>query len=549
MAQLAENVIVADKFRLNRLLGRGGMGSVWHATHLGLDTPCAVKFIEGEAATSPEAHQRFEREAKAAAQLRSPNVVQIFDHGLWEGRPYIAMELLDGEDLKRRFMRVGKMHPTELGAIITQVCRALTKAHALGIVHRDLKPDNIFLVRDDDREIAKVLDFGIAKRNDDLASGGGSNTRTGAMLGTPYYMSPEQAQGIKSVDHRSDLWSLAVIAFQALTGQLPFQSEALGDLLVKIIVHPIPVPSSVSEVPPEFDKWWAKATQRDPAQRFQSAKDFEQSLNLAIGASQLTDVMDGRALRAHLAGMHPGNTAMAQQSAPFGATPQPNRAPGSHPGGAGPQMQPQFSSTPQSAMAHSLAADTGSGQHHYPPGHGGTLPFQQGVHGQSSGTNVAMANSSGGFPAGGSTGAPFTTTSGTSHRAGISAGFIAACVGAAIFAVLLVVAIWHFSSAQPVAATPTASVTAVKSADVPPPTQTATATAPATVATNVTPPATSASSATSAVAATSTPTTSTHSSGSSGSTHSTHGSTHAATSATAGSTSSKGEHNVDTMGF
>ncbi|HEX7663978.1 MAG TPA: serine/threonine-protein kinase, partial [Polyangiaceae bacterium] len=164
------------------------MGSVWHATHLGLDVPCAVKFIEGEAASLPEAHARFEREAKAAAQLRSPHVVQILDHGVWEGRPYIAMELLDGEDLKSRIQKAGRLNPNEIGTIITQVCRALTKAHGLGIVHRDLKPDNIFLVRDDDREIAKVLDFGIAKRNDSLENGGGSNTRTGAMLGTPYYM-------------------------------------------------------------------------------------------------------------------------------------------------------------------------------------------------------------------------------------------------------------------------------------------------------------------------------------------------------------------------
>ncbi|MGH7329700.1 MAG: hypothetical protein ACREJX_15240, partial [Polyangiaceae bacterium] len=110
---------------------------------------------------------------------------------------------------------------------------------------------------------------------------------------------------------------------------------------------PIPVPSQVGEVPPEFDKWWAKATQRDPNLRFQSAKEFEQSLNLAIGSSQLTDVMDARALRAHLAGMHPGNTAMAQNAQPFGSTPQPNHALGS-----GPQVSPQFSSTPQSAMAH-----------------------------------------------------------------------------------------------------------------------------------------------------------------------------------------------------
>src|SRR5262249_32601607 len=154
---------------------------------------------------------------------------------------YIAMELLDGEDLGKRLQRIGRLPPHELLRIVTQVCRALTKAHGMHIVHRDLKPDNIFLVRDDDREIAKVLDFGIAK-----AAGGaidGSATKTGAMLGTPYYMSPEQAQGTKAVDHRSDLWSLAVIVFQALTGRLPFESEALGDLLVKIIVTPVPMPS------------------------------------------------------------------------------------------------------------------------------------------------------------------------------------------------------------------------------------------------------------------------------------------------------------------
>src|SRR6185437_13006905 len=248
--QPAANVIVAERFRLTRQLGQGGMGSVWLATHLALDIPCAVKFIEGEIASLPEAQARFEREAKAAAQLRSPNVVQILDHGVWQGTPYIAMELLDGEDLGKRLGRIGRMAPNDCLRVIGQVCRALTKAHAAGIVHRDLKPDNIFLVPDDDREIAKVLDFGIAKAKGQGIDG--SNTKTGAMLGTPYYMSPEQAQGIKAVDHRSDLWSLAVIVFQALTGKLPFESEALGDLLVKIIVHPIPVPSQVGPVPPGF---------------------------------------------------------------------------------------------------------------------------------------------------------------------------------------------------------------------------------------------------------------------------------------------------------
>jgi serine/threonine-protein kinase len=285
------NVVVAGRFRLNRQLGRGGMGSVWHATHLGLDVPCAVKFIEGEIAALPEAQARFEREAKAAAQLRSPHVVQILDHGVWEGLPYIAMELLEGEDLGKRLTRIGRMGPFEVVRIINQVARALTRAHAAGVVHRDLKPDNIFLVRDEDREIAKVLDFGIAKASGNTIQG--STTKTGAMLGTPYYMSPEQAQGTKAVDHRSDLWSLGVIVFQALTGKLPFESEALGDLLIKIIVSPIPNPSDfVNDLAPAFDRWWQKASHRDPALRWQSSKELAEGLGLVFGLTPGASVVE-----------------------------------------------------------------------------------------------------------------------------------------------------------------------------------------------------------------------------------------------------------------
>jgi serine/threonine-protein kinase len=336
--ELAEGSIVASRFRLNRLLGRGGMGSVWHATHLGLDIPCAVKFIEGEFASLPEAQARFEREAKAAAQLRSPHVVQILDHGISEGVPYIAMELLDGEDLGKRLTRVGRLAPAETGAVVLQVCRALTKAHSLGIVHRDLKPDNIFLVRDDDREIAKVLDFGIAKSS---TSGiDGSNTKTGAMLGTPYYMSPEQAQGTKSVDYRSDLWSLAVIVFQCITGRLPFESEALGDLLVRIIVAEMPVPSHFGAVPAAFDAWWTRAASRDPNQRFQSAKEFGDSLASVLGQSGATDMMSAGSVQAAIGAA---------------ITPRPD---GSRP----------FMHTPPSAMAQSVAAEAGGGAGQ---GHGG----------------------------------------------------------------------------------------------------------------------------------------------------------------------------------
>jgi serine/threonine-protein kinase len=253
------------------------------AQHVSLDTPCAVKFIHEESTTSTELRNRFEREAKAAAQLRSTHVVQILDHGVWEGRPYIAMELLEGEDLAKRLRRTRPLPAVVVAAIASQVGRALTKAHAAGLVHRDLKPANIFLVRDDDREIAKVLDFGVAKTTavaTKMASDG--DTKTGAMLGTPFYMSPEQARGNKDIDHRADLWALSVVVYQCVTGKLPFRSDALGDLLVKIITEPPPVPSSVATVPPGFDAWWKRASDHDITKRFQTAKEMTDALALAL---------------------------------------------------------------------------------------------------------------------------------------------------------------------------------------------------------------------------------------------------------------------------
>jgi serine/threonine-protein kinase len=284
---LAEGTVVAERFRLVRELGQGGMGSVWQAHHMGLDIPCAVKFIHAEVAQLPEIRQRFEREAKAAAQLRSPNVVQILDYGVSDSIPYIAMEFLEGEDLAARLKRCDRLPAHETASIVSQVARALVKAHAAGLVHRDLKPENVYLVHDDDREIAKVLDFGIAKSNTSLLGGSDHSTKTGSLLGTPHYMSPEQAQGTKAVDFRSDLWSLAVLAYRCVTGKLPFDSEALGDLLVQIIVNPVPVPSQVAPgVPRTFDAWWVRAAARDPAQRFQSAKELADALSVALGISQ-----------------------------------------------------------------------------------------------------------------------------------------------------------------------------------------------------------------------------------------------------------------------
>ncbi|XYH92716.1 serine/threonine-protein kinase [Sorangium sp. So ce1128] len=277
--------VVAERFRLVRELGRGAMGSVWLARHEALGVACAVKFIAERFADVREARLRFEREARAAAQIRSPHVVQIMDHGVWRGAPYIAMEYLEGETLGARIEREGRLPHRVTARFLAQVARGLSKAHALGIVHRDLKPDNLFLVRDDEEPTVKILDFGIAKSPPTVGESM-AGTRLGTVLGTPYFMSPEQADGTKPVDHRSDLWSLAVIAYRCVVGKMPFESQALGDLFMKIMQMPVPVPSREAPgVPAAFDVWWARATERDPARRFQSAREQSDALARALGVS------------------------------------------------------------------------------------------------------------------------------------------------------------------------------------------------------------------------------------------------------------------------
>lgn len=281
--------LVAGKYRLTRLLGRGGMGSVWEGVHNTLGTRVACKFIDAEYADSEEARSRFENEARAAASLRSKHVVEVYDHGVTiDGRPYIVMEFLRGEPLDTRLERSGRLSLAETAGVIAHVARALAKAHGAGIVHRDLKPENIFLVWDeeDSADIAKVVDFGIAKFTD-KSVGISSSTRTGSVLGTPYYMSPEQARGLRSVDYRSDLWSLGVIVFRCVTGRLPFEGEALGDLLVKLCTAPIPIPSQVLPgLPPSFDVWMARALSREPEGRFPDARTMAHELTQVAGGAR-----------------------------------------------------------------------------------------------------------------------------------------------------------------------------------------------------------------------------------------------------------------------
>ena len=289
---LAPGTLLTPNLRLLRVLGTGGMGSVWLASHLTLHTEVVVKLMRPELAREPETLARFSREAAAAANVKSPHVVQIFDHGVTaDGAPYIVMEHLEGEDLHQYLERQGALAPAQVGEIITQVAKALTRAHERGIVHRDIKPHNLFLCRVGDGETyIKVLDFGIAKATAEL-KGGLDTTSTGAIMGTPYYMSPEQALGQKSLDHRTDLWAVGVVAYELLTGRKAFDGESVGALAVAICSGILPVPSSVNPaLGASVDAWFAKACARRPDARFASAKEQAEAFHAAISGAPVSRI-------------------------------------------------------------------------------------------------------------------------------------------------------------------------------------------------------------------------------------------------------------------
>ncbi|MEM9694666.1 MAG: protein kinase, partial [Myxococcota bacterium] len=262
--------VVADRYRLDRQLAKGGMGTVWVARHIELDVDVAIKFIADDLVENEVGRRRFKREARAAARLKSPHVTHIHDYGLCEGTPYIAMELLAGEALDERLDAVGHLHLDEAQAICRQLASGLRIAHEAGIVHRDLKPSNIFLAQMGDRPLVKILDFGIAKETKSTLVVG-SETASGALIGSPRYMSPEQALG-ESVTHRSDLWSFGVVVFEMLAGVCPFTDEHLGQLINSITRSPHPSPRQfVEELPASVDTFFARALAKDPADRFDSA--------------------------------------------------------------------------------------------------------------------------------------------------------------------------------------------------------------------------------------------------------------------------------------
>ena len=207
------------------------MGSIWVADHLSLETEVAVKFVSTDLSQNEDAKERFSREASASAKIKSPHVVQVFDHGETNGIPFIVMELLVGEDLSVKLEREGAMTIPDLLPILRQVGKGLAMAHEAGVVHRDIKPANIFLTKPDGELFVKLLDFGIAKSGTRAHP---SVTNAGDTLGTPYYMSPEQLFTPEDVDFRSDLWALAVVVYEALSGDLPYDGETIGVINVAI---------------------------------------------------------------------------------------------------------------------------------------------------------------------------------------------------------------------------------------------------------------------------------------------------------------------------
>jgi len=270
--------VIAGRYELVRQIGRGSMGHIWEATDQQLHRSVALKLMSPDHVASTTARTRFDREAKAIAQLQNTHVVRIYDYGIDEGSPFIVMELLEGEDLESRLERTGRMPLSAVIPIIVQAAIGLGAAHAKGIIHRDFKPANVFMARGESKETVKILDFGVvsmlAGQDEPISEDEANQNPSGSIVGTPLYMSPEQIR-CGTVDLRSDLWSLAVAAYRALTGKEPFPGQWLGMLMVRICTDPFPLPTSlVPELPPEVDRFFERALAKDPDKRFPSAREF-----------------------------------------------------------------------------------------------------------------------------------------------------------------------------------------------------------------------------------------------------------------------------------
>jgi eukaryotic-like serine/threonine-protein kinase len=280
--------VIDGKYRIVRLIGEGGMGAVYEGENARIHRKVAIKVLHSGVASDADAVARFEREAQAAGRIGSEHIVEVLDLGnLADGDRYMVMEYMDGDSLADRIQQRGRLTAQELYPIAVQLLDALIAAHAAGIIHRDLKPDNVYLVRRKNQDdFVKLLDFGISKFS---AMGGEfSMTRTGAVMGTPYYMAPEQAKGARDIDHRVDLYAVGVILYESISGQVPFNADTFNELLFKIVLE---APPSISAAVPGLDPGFAHVIEmgmaREPAQRYQTAEQFQQGLHAWAQGAQV----------------------------------------------------------------------------------------------------------------------------------------------------------------------------------------------------------------------------------------------------------------------
>jgi serine/threonine-protein kinase len=313
-----EGDVLAGKFRVDKVIGIGGMGVVVAAHHLQLDEKVALKFLLPHALESEEAVARFEREARAAVKIKSEHVARIIDVGaLEDGRPYMVMEYLDGGDLDAWVRQKGPLDVEQAVEFVLQACEAIAEAHALGIVHRDLKPANLQCIRRPDGLLSvKVLDFGISKVTGHAASGIHLGiTKTQSLMGSPVYMSPEQLQSSKNVDARTDIWSLGVILFELIAGRPPFTGETMPQLVLKVMSEPAPGLRELRpEAPEALERVIHRCLDKDLDKRYPNVAELAADL-LPFGPERARASADRIARVIHAAGLSATDFAMH----PYGA--------------------------------------------------------------------------------------------------------------------------------------------------------------------------------------------------------------------------------------
>jgi serine/threonine-protein kinase len=316
--------VIDGKYRVASVIGEGGMGAVFGGEHLRLHRKVAIKVLHAAMARDAEVVRRFEREAQAAGKIGNDHILEVLDIGeLPDGERFIVMELLEGEPLNTRLERLQRMTPRQVYPVVRQLLEGLAAAHAAGIVHRDLKPANVFIQREKAGrpDYVKIIDFGISKFQN--VGGDEAKTRTGMIIGTPLYMSPEQARGLSEADARADLYAVGVILYESVTGRVPFTGASPTDLLFQIALStPPPIASIVGDVDPAFCSIVERAMARDPNARFQSGAEFIAALDAWANAGQGVAAPAPATMPvAAPYGMPPPISALANTPAPAPGTP------------------------------------------------------------------------------------------------------------------------------------------------------------------------------------------------------------------------------------